>query len=307
MDTLEKVPGRNLLYPMLITSVFYTFFPSILTVGEPFSNFFESNTTLFLIGIVLFVSGSQIDYQSIPKVGKIILPLAIVKIGLALLLCILWNYLFEENQGFGLSVVTIISTIMSCNPGLYLALLGNNASEVEKGIFPILNILMLPAIPLFILSIGQEGVSIIKPLVGNLLPVMIGIVVGNAFPPIKEMYKPLTSLLLPFLGISFGSKINLLTALESWSSGLLLTILFYIVAVLPLYFVDKKLNSNGGRISLGMGSVAAFSISVPTFISTYMPIKSEELSTSSTQIAFVVILTSIFTPILFSKRSKIGF
>lgn len=88
-------------------------------------------------------------------------------------------------------------------------------------------------------------------------------------------------------------------ALKSSLTGLLLVALYYLLAVFPLVAFDKYWNKNQGRMALSMSSIAAFSMSIPPFVSQFIPMNNLQVSRSISQIAFAVIISSFLTPYLF--------
>lgn len=303
MKTIKKLTsfkGSNFLIPMFITSITYTFFPSILKIGTPFSEFFTTSTTFFIIGVLLFVSGVQTDIKKFSSVLSSVGSILIVKVILSIILTIIWSKIFNIGP-LGIAAVTICAIMMSCNPGMYLVLLGKNITEKEESGFSLVNLLMLPAIPLLILSIGRTEVNWFMPLVANLLPFILGIFLGMAFPESKKSLRPLSMLLIPFLAITFGAKLNILVALKSAPAGFVLVIIYYVISVFPLALFDRAINKNRGRMAISMSSIAAFSMSIPAFVAPYLKLSESEVSTSISQIAFAVIISSFLTPIIFKK------
>ncbi|MDT9121626.1 2-keto-3-deoxygluconate permease, partial [Escherichia coli] len=75
-----------------------------------------------------------------------------------------WKAFFPTTGFLGITVVTITAVLMSLNPGMYLVLLGKDISEMEESAFSVINLLMLPAIPLIILSVGESNINLVTPL-----------------------------------------------------------------------------------------------------------------------------------------------
>lgn len=304
MKLIQKIinfKGSHFLIPMFLTSAIYTFFPDLLTIGEPFSGFFRQEATFFIIAVLLLVSGIMTDLKKYPKVITSIGPILLLKISISLVVSLLWKIFLPTSSVLGISLVTMTSVLLSCNPGMYMVLLGEDISEMEESAFSVINLLMLPAIPLFILSIGESSVDLWRPLIANILPFAIGILIGYIFPSSRGMFRPLSMLLIPFLAVTFGAKINLIMAVKSSLSGLLLAILFYLISVLPVAFFDRYWNKNQGRMTIAFSSIAAFSMSIPPFVSQYLAISEEEIAISISQIAFAVIISSFATPIIYNS------
>ncbi|QKG78415.1 GNAT family N-acetyltransferase [Streptococcus canis] len=301
---LTVFKGSNFLIPMFLTSIIYTFYPHLLNLGDPFSGLFSQDTTFFIIAVLLIVSGIQTNLGKYPKVIKAIGPVLLLKIGIALLITLAWKAFFPASGFLGITAVTITAILMSLNLGMYLVLLDKDISEMEESAFSVINLVMLPAIPLLILSVGESNINLITPLLANILPFAIGVLIGYLYPSSRAMSRPLSMLLIPFLAVTFGARINIITALQSSLTGLLLVVLYYALAVLPVALFDKEWNKKEGRMTLSMSSIAAFSMSIPPFVSQYLPLSETVMAQSISQIAFAVIISSFTTPYLYKKLIK---
>ncbi|WMB28726.1 2-keto-3-deoxygluconate permease [Streptococcus didelphis] len=292
INKLTRFKGSNFLIPMFLTAILATFLPAVLKLGFPFSGLFTTQATFFIIAVLLLVSGIKTDVKKYAGVLKSIGPVLLVKIAIATLLTLIWKRLFPGQILLGINAVIICAVLMSCNPGMYLVLLGKSISDNEESTFSVINLLMLPAIPLVILSIGESHIDLVTPIIANLLPFGIGILIGMMYPESKKQFRPLSMLLIPFLAVTFGAKINLIVAFQSSLSGVLLTLIFYLAMVLSVTLFDNIWNKQAGRMALSMSSVAAFSMSIPPFVSQFLKISPAQIIQSIGQIAFAVIISS---------------
>lgn len=245
------------------------------------------------------LSGVQTDLSKYPKVIKVIGPVLLLKIGIALLLTLAWKAFFPTTGFLGITAV-----LMSLNPGMYLVLLGKDISEMEESAFSVINLLILTAIPLLILSVGESNINLMTPLLANILPFAIGILIGYLYPSSRSMFRSLSILLIPFLAVTFGTRITIVMALQSSLTGLSLVILYYALGDLPVALFDKAWNKKEGRMTLSMSSIAAFSMSIPPFVSQYLPLSQKVMAQSISQIAFAVIISSFATPYLYKRIVK---
>ena len=111
-------------------------------------------------------------------------------------------------------------------------------------------------------------------------------------------YAPATVILLPFMGICFGSSINIIVALKSGVSGIVLTALFYLVCLFPLLILDRKLGKRPGYAAIAMSSVAGLSISVPSLATEMSKVYVPFMDVAMSQIALASIITSVITPMI---------
>lgn len=295
--------GSNFLIPMFITALLYTFVPSVLTLGVPFSGFFTTQATFFIVAVLIFVSGVQTQLNNLPRVLKSMGTLLLLKILLTVVVVLIWKRLFPETGLFGITVLSLTPVLLSLNPGMYLTLLNRSGiTEIEETAFSLVNLLMLPAIPLIILSLGSPiEVSLWQPIFASIIPFILGLMIGHLFPSYRKQVAPLSMLLIPFLAVTFGAQLNLIDALRGGVSGLILTGLYYLLMVLPLTLFERQWNHNGGRMTLSMHSIATFSMSIPPYIAQYIPSFQSQINEAISQIAFGVIITSFLTPFLYDK------
>lgn len=296
LDTVKNVPGGLLIIPMLISAIINTFCPNIVQIGDPTTAVFTSKGTMVLIGMILFISGSQLKLSEVMVTLKRGGVLTLIRIILGWCLGYLFITTFGVDGVWGISAVAFIATITSTNPGLYLALMNSYGDNVDRATFGILNILAVPILPLIILN-SSSGVAIdYLGIVATFVPFLLGMLLGNVDTKIQEFFSVGTVILLPFLGISFGSYIDLMLAVQAGVSGILLTILFLVVCMLPVVYMDKLLLKRPGYSAAASCSVAGISLVVPTLAAKLNSIYVPFIQVAIAQIALAVIITSIIVP-----------
>ncbi len=296
LKQVTKIPGGLLIVPMLIAAFINTFFPEILAMGDPTTALFSSKGTMVLIGLILFISGSQFKISQVPVTLKRAGGLC----GAKLILSWVAGFLFIKFLGvdgiLNISAVAFVAVITSCNPGLYLALMHTYGDEADCAAFGILNLIAVPIIPVMILN-AANGVAIhYLSVFATLFPLLLGALLGNLDSNIRHIFSNGTVILLPFLGISFGSNINLRIAFQSGLTGLLLTLIFIIVSMLPLILADRLVLKRPGYGAAALSSVAGMSLIVPAFAASINSMYAPYVQSAIAQIAFAVVLTSIIAP-----------
>ena len=76
-------------------------------------------------------------------------------------------------------------------------------------------------------------------LIALLVPFLLGILLGNSDADIRKLMAPGSMIMLPFLGFCFGISVDLVTAFRSGLQGLVLTLIFYLISVIPAFFTDR--------------------------------------------------------------------
>ncbi|WP_258166166.1 2-keto-3-deoxygluconate permease [Paenibacillus sp. PCH8] len=133
------------------------------------------------------------------------------------------------------------------------------------------------------------------------MPFFIGILLGNLDSNMQKMFALGTLILLPFLGTSFGSNIDLRIAFHSSLSGLLVTVLFMLICMLPLIGIDRTILRRPGYAAAGTCSVAGLSMVVPSMAAEFNPSYAPYVDTTIAQIAFAMILTSVTLPFIVKR------
>ena len=283
---------------MILTAIINTFFPNIFQIGNPTTALFTNKSTMVLIGLMLFASGTQFSIRNIVDVIKRAGLLCIGKLIISYIIGLLVIKVFGIEGVFGISAVAIIATVTSCNPGLYLALVNDYGDEIDGAAFGFLNLIVVPAVPIMILSSASgQGIDL-KTIIANLFPFILGMILGNLDSDLKKLYAPATVILLSFMGICFGSSINIIVALKSGVSGIVLTALFYLVCLFPLLILDRKLGKRPGYAAIAMSSVAGLSISVPSLAAEMSKVYVPFMDVAMSQIALASIITSVITPMI---------
>lgn len=145
------------------------------------------------------------------------------------------------------------------------------------------------------------------PIISTLIPLLIGIILGNLD---KELGKFLSSgmpFMIFMLGWSIGASINLIDALSAGLSGALMTIFYYIFTFLPLFFAEKMFMKREGISSVGLSTMAGLSASIPLIVGSNNPDMMQYAPRASAIISFGVVFTALISPALgkyFANKQK---
>lgn len=295
---MKKVPGGLLLVPMLISALFCTFFPGLFEIGGATEALFTSKGLNYIIGFACLCSGTTLKLNTIRVVLKKEGILILCKIILNVLLGFLFFKFFGLPGIFGISAIAYITTIASTNPSLFLALEEEYGTESDSAAFGLLAVLCTPAYPMLVFSVSQATPINWMPIISTLIPVILGVIIGNTDQKLADFLKPGAALSLPFMGWAFGANINLVNALKAGGQGILLTLLFYIPMVVILVLVERYVLKKDGVTSLAMSTIAGMSVSVPALIGATNPAYQAYVDAATAQIAFGVVISSILTPII---------
>jgi 2-keto-3-deoxygluconate permease len=251
--TIEKVPGGLMVVPLLLGATLNTIdqmhipivmkalkflgapqteagFYEFLRIGG-FSQQLFKDSALVLIALFLFCVGSQMNL----KVGGLALKkgflLTSSKYLTGLAVGIAFGFFFDPWHGIlGLSSLAIIAGMTNSNSGMYAALTGQYGNRSDVGGLSILAINDGPFLTL--LSLGILGTALpMIAFIAVLMPLGIGMILGNLDPQIREFLKPGESLTIPFFAFALGAGMNLANFLNPsvLAGGLTLAVLTFVL------------------------------------------------------------------------------
>ncbi len=292
---MRKVPGGMVLVPMLLFAVINTLFPTLWTSLGGMSQALFKGGTQCLAGFLLFASGTSVSVKGLGRVISHSAPLAVAKLAISFVFGLGFISLFGLDGIWGINGVAFVAVICACNPGVYMGCIQDYGEPDDMANFAILNILTMPAIPIAILA--AAGGSSFNPLdiVTILLPFALGMLLGNLDPKIPEMFRAATPLALPFLGMCFGSSINLVSAVQAGVPGIILSVIYLVIHAVIMLPVDRLVGKRPGYAAMAMSSVAGISVAVPAMLGdAYAAYTGAAVS----EIALALIVTSIVSPYL---------
>lgn len=292
---MQKVPGGLMIVPMLVTAIINTIWPDALQIGSATTGAFAAGN-MTIIGIVLVISGSQLKVKQLGTSLKRGGVLCLAKIIVGFAACFIVQALFGIDGVAGMSLLALVIALSSCNPGVYMALINDFGDTTDKTVFGPMNLIAVPALPLLILSIGQNGSGAIMSVVAMLIPFLVGMLLGNIDEGFTKLLAPGTPICLIFLGCCFGSSINLVNAVMAGPTALLLTVV-YIVVNIPIFLgVDRLILRRPGYAGVAMSSIAGIAVSCPAIIAAALPQYAPYVETATSQLALAVVLTGFVVP-----------
>ncbi len=295
LKKLSSFPGSILLIPMMISAVINSFFTELVFIGDPVNSLFDGSGVMTLMFIMLFVSGIPLKIKDMKSLLKESMVLIVLRIVIVVLIYTVFTWIVLAGNLFGLYGFTVMIALCSTNPGLFVALIEKYGNPKSLSLFGPLSVLPLPAIPLVIYSLGSTTSFDPFPLIAVFVPFILGILVGNFLPTIKEKFANITPIILLFWGFGIGSKINLHTIFDDIITGLCLVILYYILIMLPLYLLERALLKTDGILAVSSCSIAAVALIIPEMLN-IQDVSEHIINASVNQLALGVLLTSFITP-----------
>lgn len=305
LKTMKRVPGGLMLVPMLVTALINTFCPALLQIGGPTTALFSTAGTNTVIGLSLFITGTQFNMSDLGGMLKRGGTFTVVKLAIGYLAGVLIARYCGLEGACGISLLAIVATMVSCNPGLYLALVGQYGDKTDAVSFGLFSAICAPGYAVAIVG-ASSGISF-DPIivVATLVPFLLGILFGNLDDDIKKLFAAGTPMVLPFLGFCFGAGIDFRAVINAGFTGVLLAVAFLVVNIVILLPIDRFLLKRPGYASVAFNSVAGIAVAVPATAAALMSEFAPYVEAATAQIATAVILSNLLTPILTKQTVKL--
>jgi len=298
---IEKVPGGLMLVPLLVGAVIHTAAPD---AGKFFGSFTGAMFTGLapILGAFYVCLGATLDLKATPyilKKGGVLLGSKIVFA--AIVGTVLGRFLGEApiSSGLlaGLSVLAVVAALSDTNGGLYISLMGQFGRNRDVGAYSVMSLESGPFLTMVILGIAGLSAFPWQALVGAILPLALGMLLGNLDPAMRRFLAPAVPALVPFLGLTLGLTINLAAV---WRAGLLgigLGLFVVLVGGAVLLLADK-LTRGDGIAGLAAATTAGNAAVVPAIVAQANPVYAPAAQSATVLVAASVVVTAVLCPII---------
>jgi 2-keto-3-deoxygluconate permease len=301
--SMEKIPGGMMLIPLLLGALFNTFLPDM---PKFFGSFTEGifKGALPFIALNIFCLGTQMDFRVAPAIAKKGGALLLSKIGIAGVVGIIAGKFIGDGVILGgLSVLAIVVAMNDTNGGMYVSLMNQFGKKEEIGATTIMALETGPFITM--VTLGMAGIAAFPwpYMVGAILPLVVGMLVGNLDQDMRNLFKMGNSILIPFIGFALGNGINLAKVYQAGLTGIFLG-LFVILVTGTACFIADRLTGGTGVAGIAAATTAGNAATVPAVIAAANPKYAAAAPTATIVVASCVVVTAIIVPILTAWWAK---
>lgn len=301
---IEKIPAGLMIIPLLLGASVHTFFPRILEIGSYTTAAFSNAGAATVMGIQLVCLGSRLQIKEIGIVAKRGSILLLAKFVTGVAAALLVGRLLDTRELLGMSLLSIVCAISNTNGSIYLSLMSLYGDEKDAAAVPIITINNGPLFPILIFgTVGMASCSW-TAVVAALLPIVIGMILGNISKDARTFLNPGVTLLLPFIGFTLGAGIDLRAIWSAGVAGLLLSLVVLFFGVGISYTFDRFLGKRPGYAAIATNAVGANAVAVPAVIGMIDVAWQPYVSVATIQIAAAVVVTALTIPILTKYASK---
>jgi 2-keto-3-deoxygluconate permease len=300
--TLERIPGGLMLVPLLLGCVIANLFP-----GTPafFGKSFTSSLfggAMPLLAVFYVCLGATLDVRVTAYVLKKGGTLLATKALCGVLCAVAFGAWLGEKpiaDGMlaGLSTLAVVAAVNDTNGGLYMALMGQYGRGRDVAAYAVMSLESGPFLTM--LSLGVAGLAGFpwQVMLGALLPLIIGMILGNLDPQMREFLGKGTSVMIPFFAFAIGTTMSLSSL---WQSGLLGIALGVFVVIFSgtLLMLTDKLTGGDGLAGLAASSTAGNAAAVPALVAAANPVYAEAAASATALVSAAVIVTALLTPLV---------
>jgi 2-keto-3-deoxygluconate permease len=301
MRSIERVPGGLMVVPLLIGAAVVTFAPD---TSKFFGSFTEAlfNGALTILAVFYVCMGTTIELGATPYILKKGGALLAAKILCGLVIgIILGRWLGEKpiaaGPFLGLSTLAIVAAINDTNGGLYMALMGKYGQARDVAAYSVMTIESGPFLTM--VTLGAAGLSAFpwQTLLGAVLPLLVGIVLGNLDPDCRSFFGKAAPPLIPFFAFALGSTLDLHRVIQAGLLGVFLGLLVVAVTGAALLVADRLTGGNGVA-GLAAASTAGNAAAVPAIVAAANPAYQEAAKSATILVAASVVVTAIVVPLV---------
>lgn len=290
--------------PLILGAAINTFIPQALGIGG-FTTALFKNGAAALIGAFLLCMGAGMSFRSAPRALKKGAVVTLSKFAVAVALGLAAAKLFGTQGIWGLSALAVIAAMSNTNGGLYAALAGEFGDETDVGAIAVISINDGPFLTM--IAIGATGLAHVPlmSLVAVLIPILIGMILGNLDEDMRTFLVKGGPLLIPFFAFALGAGIDFGMLVKAGLPGLLLGFLTTFVGGAVNIIADRA-TGGSGIAGAAASSTAGNAVATPHAVALADPQMAAIATSATPLVAASTITTALLTPVLTSFVARLN-
>ncbi|KAE9529146.1 2-keto-3-deoxygluconate permease [Testudinibacter aquarius] len=298
-DWMNKIPGGTMVVPLILGSIIGTFFPEFLGIGSFTTALFKSSAGP-LIALLIFATGMQITVRSsgpvLAHTGVVLLFKTIIPAGLITLI----GLAVGSDGIMGISLLAILTVVANSNGGIWLAFTGKYGDYRDRGAYVASAVNDGPFFVLLFLGVSGLADIPLSLMLAAVIPLLVGMVVGNLDPKWTNIMKPTGAIVIPFFAFALGTGINLHSIITGGATGIILGVVVSLLTGAFVYFGYKVILKRGTQSGIGFaaGTTAGNAIITPEIVAQADPNMAQYVQTATAQIAAAVLVSAILAPLV---------
>ncbi|MNK86202.1 2-keto-3-deoxygluconate permease [compost metagenome] len=252
--------------------------------------------------------GASINIKSTPYLLKKGGTLLATKVGIAVLIgIVLGHFLGEQpiSSGLfaGISTLAVVAAMNDTNGGLYMALMGQYGRSEDVGAYSVMSLESGPFLTMVTLGIAGLSAFPWPTLVGSILPLALGMLLGNLDRDMRDFLAKAVPVMIPFFALALGASLDLHNVWQAGLLGLGLGVAVVVLTGIPLFFADRATGGTGVA-GVAAATTAGNAAAVPALIAAANPVYAEAAKSATLLVAACVVVTAILAPLLTAAVAK---
>jgi len=103
-------------------------------------------------------------------------------------------------------------------------------------------------------------------LAAAIVPLVVGITLGNLDEDIRKLMAPGIGIILPFTGFALGGTINFFDILKAGPTGFILALAVLLVSGFSAFLADRYINKRPGYAGIATATTAGNAIATPAAV-----------------------------------------
>jgi 2-keto-3-deoxygluconate permease len=298
---IERVPGGLMVVPLLCGAVATTLFPDTARFFGSFTGALFTGA-LPILAVFFVCTGASIDFRATPYLLRKGGTLFAVKIGIGILLGVVFGRLLGESpvgagMFAGISTLAIVAAMNDTNGGLYMALMGQYGQPRDVGAYTVMSLESGPFLTMVTLGVAGLAAFPWPTLLGGILPLLVGMLLGNLDREMREFLSRAIPVMIPFFAFALGANLDLTKVWQAGLLGLGLGLAVVVVTGIPLYFADRFTGGNGVA-GVAAASTAGNAVAVPAIIASANSAYAGAAAQATILVAASVVVTAIVVPLV---------
>ena len=304
--TMDKIPGGTMVIPLILGAIVGTTAPGFLEMGSFTTALFA--TPMPLMALVIFATGMQITPRSIGPVAGTTGAILLGKTLVPGLLVVALGFAVGLDGILGISLVAMLATFDNSNGGIWLAFTGKYGTKTDRGAYVASAVNDGPFFTMLFIGAAGLGSIPLDAFAAAIIPLILGIIVGNIDHKWTEVMRPVPNIVIPFFAFGLGTGINISAILTGGLTGIVLGLLVTPFTGGTTYLAYRFLLRRGPRSGIGFvaGTTAGNSIVTPAIIASADPRFEQYVDVATVQVATAVLISAVTAPLVaawFLKRN----
>lgn len=298
---LDRLPGGLMLVPLLTGALVSNTLPDL---PRRFGSFTGAlfHQPLPILAVFYICMGATISFRAAPMIfrkgGVLLGAKMLCGIGAAV---IVGRWLGESpiESGLlaGLSTLAVVAAFNDTNGGLYMALMSQYGKPADAAAYSVMCLESGPFLTMA--TLGLAGLSSFpwEIMVGAVLPLLVGMLLGNLDPDMRSFLAAGVPVLIPFFAFALGTTLDLTGLAQTGLVGIMLGLAVTLISGAVLFVADR-LTGGTGVAGLAASSTAGNAAAVPALVAAANPSYAAAAGPATLLVSACVVVTALATPAL---------